>query len=76
MVEQDHVHSWQPNGIVRVKSLSASPVSHAGCVVYDKAYSVTVCTCGDTKTTYVANENDRSGYIKGRGYVCVIEGMH
>ncbi len=55
----EHVHRWQPNGLVRERRESCSPCSRLDDVLYDAVFSITVCECGATRKKHVANENSR-----------------
>jgi hypothetical protein len=55
----EHVHKWQPNGLVRQNAVLHSPVSRLDDTLYTKVYSTMVCECGKARNVHVANENQR-----------------
>jgi hypothetical protein len=55
----EHVHEWQPNGVVEVDKEQKSPVSYWDDYLWTQVYSVAVCRCGVTKRTAVGTKNGR-----------------
>jgi hypothetical protein len=60
MTEEEHIHEWQPNGLVDVDCVQKSPVSYWEDYLYTATYSVGLCKCGVTKRTRVGTKKGRS----------------